>query len=123
MLATGWGDCNHTKCNLNNIFHEGKGHFATGEWAFFVFSEGKIIAIIKKCNLNNMLHESKGHFATGERALWGRGPGSYAPVNSLFQTVLRQLGKKGGGGGFDVFFPTTKRPKKFSKNYFEIMGA
>ena len=56
MFATGWGggDCNHTKCNLNNIFHEGKGHFATGEWAFFVFSEGKIIAIIKKCNLNNM---------------------------------------------------------------------
>jgi hypothetical protein len=47
MLATGWGDCNHTKCNLNNIFHEGKGHFTTGEWAFFVFSEGKIIAIIK----------------------------------------------------------------------------
>jgi hypothetical protein len=36
------GDCNHTKYNLNNIFHEGK-----GEWAFFVFSEGKIIAIIK----------------------------------------------------------------------------
>jgi hypothetical protein len=27
------------KCNLNNIFHEGKGHFATGERALFVFSE------------------------------------------------------------------------------------
>ena len=35
------------KCNLNNIFHEGKGHFATGEWAFFVFSDGKIIAMFK----------------------------------------------------------------------------
>jgi hypothetical protein len=33
------GDCNRKKINLNNIFHEGKGHFATGEWAFFVFSE------------------------------------------------------------------------------------
>jgi hypothetical protein len=29
------------------IFHEGKGHFTTREWAFFVFSDGKIIAIIK----------------------------------------------------------------------------
>jgi hypothetical protein len=114
MLATGWGDCNHTKCNLNNIFHEGKGHFATGEWAFFVFSEGKIIAIIKKCNLNNMLHESKGHFATGERALWGRGPGSYAPVNSLFQTVLRQLGKRGGGGVRRIF-PDNKTSEKIFK--------
>ena len=39
------GTCNHTKCNLNNIFDEGKKHFATGEtWAFFVFYEVKIIA-------------------------------------------------------------------------------
>ena len=30
----GGGDkCNHKKCNLNNIFHEGEGHFATGERA------------------------------------------------------------------------------------------
>jgi hypothetical protein len=27
------------KCNLNNIFHEGKGHFANGKRALFVFSE------------------------------------------------------------------------------------
>ena len=64
------GECNHTKCNLNNIFHEGKGHFATGEWAFFVFSEGKIIATIKKCNLNNIFHEGIGYFAAGENALF-----------------------------------------------------
>jgi hypothetical protein len=50
ILATGGGgggggNCNHTTCNLNNIFDEGKKHFATGEtWAFFVFYEGKIIA-------------------------------------------------------------------------------
>ena len=25
--------CHHKKCNLNNIFHEGVGHFATGERA------------------------------------------------------------------------------------------
>jgi hypothetical protein len=40
-------NCNHIKCNLNNIFHEGKGRFTTREKAFFVFSEGQIIAIIK----------------------------------------------------------------------------
>jgi hypothetical protein len=65
----GGGGGNHTKCNLNNIFHDGKGHFATGEWAFFVFSEGKIIATIKKCNLNNIFHEGIGYFAAGENAL------------------------------------------------------
>ena len=48
ILATGgggWGggwNCNHTKCNLNNIFDEGKKHFATGEtWAFLCFMEEK----------------------------------------------------------------------------------
>jgi hypothetical protein len=89
----GDGDCNHTKCNLNNIFHEGKGHFATGEWAFFVFSEGKIIAIIKKCNLNlnNIFHEGKGHFATGERALFvfseNLGGGALAPLFSAIKIL------------------------------------
>jgi hypothetical protein len=44
-LATGRGrkerknKCNHKKCNLNSIFHEGKGHFATRERALFVSSE------------------------------------------------------------------------------------
>ena len=41
------------KCNLNNIFHESKGHFATGNRALFVSSE----------NLG-----------------WPWLPGSYAPV-------------------------------------------
>ena len=51
----GGGDCNHTKCNLNNIFHEGKGHFATREWAFFVFSDGKIIAIMFKGDVKSVM--------------------------------------------------------------------
>jgi hypothetical protein len=63
----GGGDCNHTKCNLNNIFHKGKGYFATGEWAFFVFFQGTDNCNHKKWNLNNIFHEGKGHFATGER--------------------------------------------------------
>jgi hypothetical protein len=51
MLATEGGgaknNCNHIKSNLNTIFHEGKGRFATRERVFFVFSEGQIIPIIK----------------------------------------------------------------------------
>ena len=59
MLATEWGGggANDTKYNLNNMFHEGKGHFATGERALFVFSE---------LNLGGLAP-----------------PGSYAPVHYI----------------------------------------
>jgi hypothetical protein len=77
--------------------------------AFFVFSEGKIIAIVKKCNLNNIFHEGKGHFATGERALFvfsenlgGLGPsGSYAPAFGPL---------KNWGGGEEGFLRSCEYP-------------